>query len=220
VCSLNRWRALSVKALGLLSAQYVSLARTVGFHLVARTDLEKWKGYTFPREWAARSKRIVELIPLGSHVFEYGAGPAGLRAYLHPSCTLISSDLVERSAGMMIIDLNRRPLPEPGGMQPRIAVFGGVLEYLSDLPSLMPWLANHFATCIASYECARVRTTLFDGLREIVHRTRVGWLNHYTEAEFKSLFANAGFKLVDRTTWGVDDPGLIFVFELQEQSRP
>jgi hypothetical protein len=120
---------------------------------------------------------------------------------------------------MMVIDLNRRPLPPLSGTQTWAAVFAGVLEYVSDVPGVLEWIAQHFKVCIASYECADPKPGLLGWLREIVERTGNGWVNHYTEAELKALFASVGFQLIERATWGIDDPGQIFVFQLVSKAR-
>lgn len=193
-------------------AKSARVVRTLALHALGVSDRARWRNYEFPSEWSLRSKRIAEIVPRDSHVFEFGAGPGGLRQYLHPSCSLTSSDIVKYRPEIRIIDLNRRPLPSLDEAQPQIGVFSGVLEYVSDVPSIMPWIANHFEICIASYECAQPKPGTLGGIRESLGRTRMGWVNHFTEAEFKALFAAVGFQLAEQMTWGVDDPGEIFVF--------
>ncbi len=205
---------------GHLLAAYARAVRTWVFHLVRRSDTAKWKNYKFPPEWAMRSQRIAESVPCGACVFEFGAGTSGLRDYLHPSCTLISSDLIERSPGMLVVDLNRRPLPPISGEQPRVAVFSGVLEYLSDVPCVLRWIAQYFELCVASYECAQPKPGVSGRVREIVGRVRYGWVNHYTQAELTARFAEVGFQLVKQSIWGTDDPGQIFIFRRSQQSGP
>lgn len=95
---------------GLLS-QCAKLARTAVFHALRTSDRSKWERYEFSDQWKFRLQRIAEIIPSGSDVFEFGAGPVGLEPFLNPSCRLTSSDIVERKPGMMTIDLNRHPLP-------------------------------------------------------------------------------------------------------------
>jgi hypothetical protein len=192
--------------------------RALAHKLVRRSDIAKWTEYKFEPEWALRSQRIAEFVPHGSHVFEFGAGASELRTYLHPSCSLISSDIVERTPGMMVLDLNRRPLPPLGGSPPRVAVFGGVLEYLFDVPAVLSWTAQYFERCIASYECAQPRSCFSGRVREVLGRAGYGWINHYTEAELIARFAEAGFQLADQSIWGTDDPGQIFVFQRSPQN--
>ena len=193
--------------------QFAKVARALVLDALRISDRTKWKKYKFPEEWALRSQRIAEIVPHDSHVFEFGAGPCGLRQYLHPSCSLTSSDIVKHSPDIKIIDLNRRPLPLLGEPESQVGVFAGVLEYVSDVHSLLPWIANHFETCIASYECAQPKPGILGGIRESLGRACMGWVNHFTEQQFKALFAAVGFQLAKQVTWGDHDPGEIFSFE-------
>jgi hypothetical protein len=188
-----------------------SLIRTVAFHAFSFSDTEKWERYDFPSQWEFRLRHISARIPAAAAVFEFGAGPVGLRPYLHPSCTLTSSDLVPRNPGMMTLDLNRRPLPALLGIRTEIAVLAGVLEYVSDVGSVAAWLAKHFVTCIATYETAQSARGL-NRMREVIGRTHAGWVNHFSEREFIDLFCNAGFTLLEQTIWGGVDPETVFVF--------
>ncbi len=202
-------------AAGQLS-RYARLARTTAMHALRLTDRDKWTDYAFPPEWTMRLKRIGQLVPEGSNVFEFGAGPVGLRPYLPPGCRLVSSDAVQHNPELTIIDLNRRPLPDLEDAPNHVAILAGVLEYISDVPSLLSWAGKHFALCIASYECAKSAPRVPGRTQELLDRTHMGWVNHYAETELLSLFATAGFDLVQRTSWGAeDDPGYLFVFRLR-----
>src|ERR1700739_5017678 len=96
---------------------WARLARTALLHILHVSDRKKWTRYQFPSEWEMRLKQIAEIVPPGSHVYEFGAGPVGLCPYLDSSCTLVSSDFVEHRPGIKILDLNRRPLPSIEGAQ-------------------------------------------------------------------------------------------------------
>jgi len=213
---MQAWRHFTNRALGTARAQAL---RSLAHKMLRRSDIAKWTAYKFEPEWALRSQRIAELVPNGSCVYEFGAGASELRNCLHPSCTLTSSDIVERSPGMMVLDLNQRPLPPISGAQPRVAVFGGVLEYLFDVPSVLSWTAQYFELCIASYECAQRHPDFLGRVREVVGRAGYGWINHYTETELMARFAEAGFKLAEQSIWGTDDPGKIFVFQRVASGR-
>jgi hypothetical protein len=120
---------------------------------------------------------------------------------------------------MVVIDLNRQPLPSLSGTQPGTAVFAGVLEYVSDVPAVLRWAARHFEVCIASYECADPKPGILGRLHEMVERTHNGWVNHYTESELKTVFDKVGYQFIERATWGIDDPGQIFVFKIAGEER-
>jgi hypothetical protein len=76
------------------------------------------------------------------------------------------------------------------------------------------WVASHFEVCITSYECAKPKSGALGGIREKLGRGPMGWVNHYTEVEFKALFAGVGFELGEQATWGVNDLGETFLFGL------
>ena len=198
---------------------YLRTAKHEILHRLRRTDLQRWKDFSFPHEWEQRSARIALLTPAGSRVYEFGAGESNLQSYLPSDCTLVSSDVVQRTPETFIVDLNRRPLPKIDGPEPRIAVFGGVLEYISDVPGVVSWIHQNFELCIASYECAEAPSSMLDRIRQRLRRTHEGWVNHYTRERFGQLFASQGFRLKQTESWGKLEPGLIFVFEREPDRR-
>jgi len=199
-------------------AAYAKVARTLMHRFLRRTDAEKWNSYAFPNEWSLRSSRMAAFVPSGSTVYEFGAGRSILAEFLPATCILISSDVIERRPGMLVVDLNRRPFPPIGGSAPLVAVFGGVLEYLSDLPAVLQWAGSNFDLCIASYECAGTQPGLTEWLRTRIRRSHEGWVNHYTQVQLGTLFADAGYRLLHTAVWGESDPGMIYVF--QRSSAP
>ena len=78
-------------------------------------------------------KEIAKLIPAGSNVIEFGAGRRQLEKFLPAGCTYTPSDLVDRGPGTIVCDLNRPPLPDLRHLRLKVAVFGGVLEYVADV---------------------------------------------------------------------------------------
>ena len=67
------------------------------------------------------------------------------------------SDLVDRGGKTIVFDLNSKPLPDLSHLNLDVAVFAGVLEYISDLDSVVHWLSYQVGLCIASYRCAYTR---------------------------------------------------------------
>lgn len=207
-----------------MSVQYGSLrlgVKTLYSKFLARADLARWQDLrNFELEWNERARLMASLIPPGSRVLEFGAGRRQLEALLPQSCTYLPSDLVSRGPDTFVCDLNSRPLPDLTPLQPDIAVFGGVLEYIADLKPLPYWLARHIALCVVSYECAHSHPHTVSRLRESFVRIRNGWVNSYNEAELEALFADGGFSCVDKITWstaGGDER--IFVFENGRRKR-
>jgi hypothetical protein len=151
--------------------------------------------------WDARTEKIAQLIPQGARVIEFGAGRRQLEKFLDPSCSYVPSDLTDRGPGTIICDLNRRPLPDLARLSVDTAVFGGVLEYIHDLESLIEWLAEHVSVCIASYAYVAPSLSLVGTVRDRLVRLYYGYMNRYSEEEFVDLFGRAGFICTARETW-------------------
>lgn len=123
------------------------------------------------------------------------------------------ADLVRRSSNTIVFDLNKRPLPDFRELHLDVAVFGGVLEYISDVRAISNWLCSNVSMCIASYECTTPGLHTKEKAFEILSRIKNGWVTHYTEEEFKDLFRSAGFDFHEKVQWGLPgDVGSIFVF--------
>jgi hypothetical protein len=161
---------------------------------------------------------MAQFIPRGSRVVEFGAGPCALEQFLPPDCVYIPTDIVARRPGMRLIDLNQRPLADLSELHPTVAVLAGVFEYLNDVPHVARWLAQHFDVCIASYEAVVSAPGTLDRVRERKHRVGMGWINDYPESEFVSVLERAGWRLVTKTSFPDDPPGVVFVFEKSDRS--
>jgi glycosyltransferase involved in cell wall biosynthesis len=200
-----------------LSVKYGSLSltvKTLRCKFLGTPDIQRWKDLgAFDAKWDERTKLIASLIPQGSRIIEFGAGRRELEAYLDPSCTYFPSDLVDRGPKTIICDLNARPLPDLTPWKADVAIFGGVLEYISDLNSVLSWLSRFTSVCIVSYECAHSRPRTFQRAQESFSRLRTGWVNTYSEKELEEIFRKAGFSCSKKATWstkGGDER--IFVF--------
>ena len=148
---------------------------------------------------------IARLIPSGARVIEFGAGRRVLERYLPSGCTYIPSDLVDRGEPTLVCDLNVEPRPDLRSLGLDTAVFGGVLEYIQNLESLVTWVTRDVSCCIASYECARTRRSDWRRVQEWVARARAGWVNTFHEDEFVELFQREGFAMVHRELWQTKD---------------
>ena len=72
----------------------------------------------------------------------------------------VPSDIVSRGPDTWLCDLNRRPLPKLRRQAAvQVAVFSGVLEYVTDLTSVLRWLAPETDCIIASYNCVPTSDT-------------------------------------------------------------
>src|SRR5580700_450041 len=109
-----------------------------------KADKGRWmRADSFCPEWEERAKTIAGLVPKGARVIEFGAGLRRLQGYLDPSCTYVASDLTSRGQGTLVLDLEKRPLPVFSAEQFDLAIFAGVLEYVSDVPGVVSWICEY-----------------------------------------------------------------------------
>jgi hypothetical protein len=144
---------------------------------------------------------MAELIPKNTTVIEFGAGTRTLERLLHPGCKYIPSDLVDRGLGTVVLDLNRRPLPDLSGLGAEVAVFAGVLEYMRDMEGLVAWLSKLVQTCVLSYEPVVPTRRWTQRFRQSTRRVYLGYMNGYSETELLEIFDRAGFDSVTRDSW-------------------
>jgi hypothetical protein len=165
-------------------------------------------------EWDERTLILASLLPGNSRVIEFGAGRRQLELHLPAGCTYIASDLVDRGKDTLVCDLNVEPRPDLSRLGIDTAVFGGVLEYIQDLESLVRWVTRDVDRCLVSYECAQTRRSDRSRLYESFTRAQVGWVNTFHEDDFVLLFEREGFLLARRELWRTKDGSEpIFLFE-------
>jgi len=192
------------------------VARSLLCRFFGWSDTSRWStAAELSPEWDERTKLLARLIPPRAHVIEFGAGRRQIEPYLPQDCTYVPSDFIDRGAGTFICDLNRRPLPDLTPLGVDTAVFGGVLEYIQNVPSLVQWLSRQVRCCVATYECARTRRADLRRLPEYLDRARAGWVNTFSEDEFVELFNQHRFVMAHRELWRTqdgDEP--LFFFQL------
>jgi len=196
------WRRTGRPGLGALR-RTARVARNVVMKRLSRPDYARW---TSPRgleeSWDERTRQIAKLVPAGARVIEFGAGRRQLERFLPLGCTYTPSDLVDRGPGTIVCDLNHRPLPVLSHLAPEVGVFGGVLEYLRDVPGLAQWLADTgVRTCVASFDPVPSGLGIVDRYRESIRRANNGYMNALTEDQLLRAFEAAGFVCVERRTW-------------------
>jgi hypothetical protein len=170
---------------------------------VARSDYRRWTSVDGLEEWwSARTDLIAQLVPPDSRVIEFGAGRRHLEQRLPPGSTYTPLDLVDRGPGTIVCDLNNRPLPDLRERACTVAVFGGVLEYIRDVPSLLTWLGSiGVLTAIVSFDPVPARLGLVARVREQLRRLHFGYMCNLTEAELVRCFEAAHMRCVERCTW-------------------
>jgi hypothetical protein len=196
--------------------------RAMRCRLFGKSDTSRWAdANTFKAEWAERTRLIATLVPKNASVIEFGAGRRLLEQQLDESCRYHPSDLFDRGQGTLVCDLNSRPLPEFHDLNFDVAVLAGVLEYISDSATFIPWLAGQVNVCIASYERARSQPGSLGRLKETLHRAGAGWVNTYTEVELIEAFQGSGFALENYLDWFSNDgTERIFVFRQRSGYAP
>jgi hypothetical protein len=167
-----------------------------------RTSLRRCKGGSDYRRWSdsrclspdwdTRTEQIASLIPPGKTVLEFGAGRMTLKNHLPEGCKYTPSDLVDRGDGTIVCDLNAGELPEFPLHD--VAVFSGVLEYINDVEQLIAKLKMKVDMIVASYA---VRDQIADKLL----RRSCGWVNDYTDVQFKNIFVRLGFRCDHVESW-------------------
>ena len=191
--------------------QLPHIVKILIFNGLHRSDYGRWcNPDNLEHRWDSRTKQLAQLIPKDSRVIEFGAGRRQLELYLDASCAYVPSDLIDRGPGTVVCDLNRRPLPDLRHLQPDVAVFSGVLEFISDLPSLLRWLSTQVSFCVTSYLSAQSRPGTIRRREEVLLRANTGFMNTYTEEEFVAVFRHSGFILIrEEDSW---ESQRLFVF--------
>jgi hypothetical protein len=191
-----------VRRLGWALYSSAKVTRNLTHRLLNQSDYHRWTDMdNYEAWWDGRTEKIARLIPPTSRVIEFGAGRRQLEKRLDPTCTYVPSDLVERGLGTFVCDLNRRPLPGLSHLNVDTAVFGGVLEYIHNIESLVEWLAQHVSLCVASYACVPSTKGIVPRLLDRFSRFYYGYMNSYGEEELVDLFRRAGFRCIARDPW-------------------
>ncbi len=159
---------------------------------VGGTDKGRWrKVANFNHAWSTRHELMAAWIRPRDVVIDLGSGPGRFAAHLPSGCRYIPVDLVPRGPGSVVRDLNREPMPDLRG---DFVVMSGVLEYIHDLPGFLAGTVRLAPRAAASYACAET----FLNLRA---RRANGWVNQCTEPELRSMFATAGWEVLEDVEW-------------------
>ena len=196
------WRQTGQRLRGATRAT-ARVVRNTLMRWVGRSDYKRWTSPQGLEEWwDERTKQIATLVPAGTRVIEFGAGRRQLEKYLPASCAYTPSDLVGRGPGTIVCDLNERPLPDLSPLAPEVAIFGGVLEYIREIPALVQWLADSgVKTCVASFDPVPPGLGIIGRYRESIRRIYYGYMNGLMEEELVHSFEAAGFACSQRATW-------------------
>ena len=179
------------------------ILRNFVMRLAGRADYQRWASPAGHETWwDERTQLIASMIPNGARVIEFGCGRRQLEKFLPGECTYVPSDLVERGPGTIVCDLNTRPLPDLGHLTLQVAVFGGVLEYVRDVESVIQWVREMgVQTCVASFDAVPAGLGPFGRLWERQRRLKNGYMNNLTEETLLRCFDDARMQCVERRRW-------------------
>jgi hypothetical protein len=160
------------------------------WHRTGRSD-ERWlDSQALDESWDERSMLMARRIAAASRVVDVGAGAQALRSALPAGCIYLPVDLVSRTPDTIVCDLNHEAAPT---LSADYLVASGLIEYIIDVPRLITWMASVAPNIVVSYEGA-------DGQRRS-YRRKAGWLNDYTNGEFRELLACHGLAVTESATW-------------------
>jgi Methyltransferase domain len=209
----DRYRSLRshAAALGATVPMLPRVAWGVANGLLNRSDYVRWSDDNrLESWWEARTAQLARHVPAGSRVIEFGAGRGWLPKYLD-ACAYFPSDLVPRAPGTIVCDLNKRPLPDLRHLNLDVAVFCGVLEYITNLPALTQWLSTQVTTCVASYDGVDSPRGSADRVLELGRRKTFGYMNSFEPGRLVAVFEQAGFRCACIDRWESQE---IYVFTL------
>jgi len=150
------------------------------------SDYRRWsRRSSLSSKWDVRTEKIGRLVPCESTVIEFGAGRIVLPQYLPEGCKYTPSDICDRGHGTIVCDLNQKELPS-SIKRYDVAVFSGVLEYVSDVPRLIKKLSPMVDCIVASYavkEYTPIKST----------RRVNGWVNDYSQKLVVRIFETEGY---------------------------
>lgn len=156
-----------------------------------RRSNDRWlDGQALDESWDERSRLMARSIPAASRVVDVGAGAQALRSALPPDCIYVPIDVVSRTPDTIVCDLNR---DQPPALSADYLVASGLLEYITDVPRLVSWMASTAPHIILSYEGA-------DG-QSRYYRRKSGWVNDYTNSEVRELLRRHGLSVMESATW-------------------
>ena len=154
------------------------------------TDMQRWSNPdSLLGEWDSRAQVAAQYIPAGATVLDIGCGKMALEKFLPHGCRYLPADLVARDERTTICDLNAGQFPQQQAAAADAITLLGVIEYCTDIASVLRWLRGLQRPVIITYHPADVTASL--------DRTALGWINHYPMPEWQRLLEDAGFAIAN-----------------------
>lgn len=177
-------------------------------------DRQRWgKPSSYQSDWDDRAKIVAQLISDDIHVLEIGVGIGNLRKLLEQRCTYVGADLEPLDSNTLALDLDNDPLPQE---RYDCIVSLGVFEYLHNPQEAAAKIASVTDHVVVSYCC------ICDNFPNAVNmRSKRGWVNHFSEAEFIQMFTLMGLDIVSHIHHNsIDDFNqVIFEFRRTKMSK-
>lgn len=195
---LNNW---THKISNVLRSQFARFNENIHYRRVAlkttqlkkenKSDLKRWiKSSELHENWNERTEIIASMLKPNSVIIEFGAGALSLKELIPKTCSYTASDIVSRTPGVLVCDLNENI---PFELEPfDTAVFSGVLEYVFDMDKVFYQLNNSIDNIILSYACKEISNA---------NRLRNGWLSDYSRLELETIFKKYDYQVIDYREW-------------------
>lgn len=159
------------------------------------TNFERWRAIgTEDAKWDSRYKAITRYIRPFDRVLELGCGSERLKRHLPVGCRYLPSDIIQRSANCLVIDLNATVLA-PLDDNHDVCVMAGVLEYVRDVDAIFTWLVARVDAIVFSYATV-------DQFPDLEKRNSVyGWFSHHSHEAVLAIAARRGLHCAQVSAW-------------------
>ena len=159
--------------------------RTQGLIAEKGSDFARWSNAaSLAAGWSKRAAKAAKLIEPDSIVLDIGAGSMAFGSWLPDGCKYIPADIVSRSEGCLVVDLNAGEFPD---VRADVVSMLGVLEYLHDPATVLAKASKSHPTLIVSY------VTRWHGTES--YRRGLGWVNDFTKSGILGLLSNSGWQI-------------------------
>jgi len=149
------------------------------------TDTARWREFNnLASQWDERASKAAKFIGDNQLVLDVGAGAMTLGKLIPISCTYFPADVVERSPGCQVVDLNKKEFPI-GSFD--WITFLGVFEYIHDIDWSLRQALTVASRMVVTY-CSDIGTS-------IQARRGLGWVNDYNKFQFEEIVVKAGWTI-------------------------
>lgn len=138
-----------------------------------------------PKDNPKRYSNLARFIARGRDIIDIGCGAMHIEKYLPMGCTYKPYDVVKRDKRTELIDLNKGEFPKTKAYDQILLL--DVLPYIDDVLSVLKSIKQSQQQALITYPCTNGKDT--------EERVRLGYVNHFTLEQFKTLVDKAGLRL-------------------------